>query len=58
MTGVVFPIEAIVCAKGLRDESGLDTRFLESNVYALRAVLDEEFDIVYTSRASCADCAT
>jgi len=50
VTGVDFSGQAIACAEGLRDELGLDARFLESNVYDLRAVLDERFDVVYTSR--------
>jgi SAM-dependent methyltransferase len=50
VTGVDFSGQAIACAEGLRDELGLEARFLESNVYDLRVVLDEKSDVVYTSR--------
>jgi ubiquinone/menaquinone biosynthesis C-methylase UbiE len=50
VTGVDFSGEAIRCAEGLRDELGLDARFVRANVYDLPQVLDEEFDLVYTSR--------
>lgn len=50
VTGVDFSGQAIACAEGLRDELGLEATFLESNVYGLHAILDERFDVVYTSR--------
>lgn len=50
VTGVDFSGEAIRCAEALRDELGLDARFVHANVYDLPNVLPEEFDIVYTSR--------
>lgn len=50
VTGVDFSSEAIACAEALRDELRLSARFLRSNVYDLPGVLQEQFDIVYTSR--------
>jgi len=50
VTGVDFSPESIACAASLRDELDLDARFVCSNVYDLESVLDEQFDIVYTSR--------
>ena len=47
MTGVDFSGQTIAYADGLCGALGLSARFLRSNVYDLRAVLDEEFDIVY-----------
>ena len=48
-TGVDFSDTAIDLARSLNDEVGADTRFIRSNVYDLPDVLDEEFDIVFTS---------
>ena len=48
-TGVDFSDTAIDLARSLNDEVGTDARFIRSNVYDLPAVLDEEFDIVFTS---------
>ena len=48
-TGVDFSDEAIDLARSLNDELGLGTRFIRSNVYDLPEVLDEQFDIVFTS---------
>ncbi|MEI6171804.1 MAG: hypothetical protein WCQ45_04925 [bacterium] len=42
--------EEILAPVEVRDELGVDARFLESNVYGLCAVLDKRFDVVYTSR--------
>ena len=50
VTGVDFSGQAIACAERLRDELGLEARFLESNVYDLTTALDGEFDVAYTSR--------
>jgi hypothetical protein len=47
MPGVDFSAEAIACAECLRDELGLEARFLESNAYDLTTALDGEFDVVY-----------
>ena len=48
-TGVDFSDAAIDLARSLNDELKLDTRFIRSDVYDLPDVLDEEFDIVFTS---------
>lgn len=48
-TGVDFSEKAIAIARELNDEVGLDVRFIESDVYDLPNVLDEEFDIVYSA---------
>ena len=48
-TGVDFSDAAINLARSLNDELGLDARFIHSNVYDLPDVLDEQFDIVFTS---------
>jgi 2-polyprenyl-3-methyl-5-hydroxy-6-metoxy-1,4-benzoquinol methylase len=48
VTGIDFSSEAIRLAKLLADNTGLDAKFIESNIYDLRGVLHDEFDIVYT----------
>ena len=48
-TGVDFSENAIGIARGLNDEVGLDVRFIQSDVYELPNVLDEQFDIVYSA---------
>lgn len=48
-TGVDFSDAAIDLARALNSEIGTDARFIRSNVYDLSDVLDEQFDIVYTS---------
>ena len=48
-TGVDFSDAAIDLARSLNDELGLAARFICSNVYDLPKVLDERFDIVFTS---------
>ena len=48
-TGVDFSGAAIELARSLNDELGLDARFICSNVYDLPEVLDEQFDVVFTS---------
>ncbi len=49
VTGVDFSGKAIEAARRLADELGLAARFIECNVYDLPALLDEAFDLVYTS---------
>lgn len=49
VTGIDFSEEAIIVACGLRDELGLDARFLPANLYGLPERLHEPFDIVFTS---------
>ena len=48
-TGVDFSDAAVDLARSLNDELGLDARFICSNVYDLPDVLDEKFDVVFTS---------
>ena len=48
-TGIDFSDAAIDLARSLNGELGLETRFICSNVYDLPKVLDEQFDIVFTS---------
>jgi ubiquinone/menaquinone biosynthesis C-methylase UbiE len=51
VTGVDFSRAAVELARRVADEIGFaDARFVRSDVYELPSVLDEEFDIVYTSR--------
>jgi SAM-dependent methyltransferase len=49
VTGVDFSKEAVAAARGLADELGIPATFIQSNVYHLPEMLDEQFDIVYTS---------
>jgi len=49
VTGIDFAEEAIDLAKQLNEEMNLDAQFICSNVYDLPNVLDEQFDIVFTS---------
>ncbi len=48
-TGVDFSEAAIDLARSLNDELRLNARFIRSDVYGLPDVLDEEFDVVFTS---------
>ena len=48
-TGIDFSDAAIDLARSLNEDLGLGTRFICSNVYDLPKVLDEQFDIVFTS---------
>jgi len=50
VTGLDFSGESIACAERLRDELGLGARFVQSNIYDARSVLEEAYDIVYTSK--------
>lgn len=49
VTGVDFSDEAIAEARGLAAELGIPAAFVRSDLYRLPDVLDEQFDIVYTS---------
>jgi SAM-dependent methyltransferase len=49
VTGVDFSEAAIDAARSLAGELGIAGRFLRSDVYALPDLLDERFDIVFTS---------
>jgi len=48
VTGIDFSEAAIVEARRFADAAGLDARFILSDLYDAPAVLDEEFDVVYT----------
>ena len=48
-TGVDFSDAAIGRARALNEELGLGVRFINSNIYDLPDVLEEQFDIVFTS---------
>jgi SAM-dependent methyltransferase len=50
VTGVDFSERAIEHARRLQIETGIPARFFHSNVYDLKNVLDEKFDIVYTTQ--------
>nr|WP_319509742.1 class I SAM-dependent methyltransferase [uncultured Draconibacterium sp.] len=49
VTGVDFSEKAIEKARQLNEQLGTDARFIQSDVYKLPEILDEKFDIVYTS---------
>jgi SAM-dependent methyltransferase len=48
-TGMDFSEKAITLAKKLSKQIGVESRFITSDIYKLPEVLDEEFDIVFTS---------
>lgn len=49
VTGVDLSDKAIETARNLAVKCNVDTEFIQSDVYALPEILDEKFDIVYTS---------
>ncbi len=49
VTGIDLSDKAIEAAKNLAKQCGTDTEFIISDVYDLSNVLDQEFDIVYTT---------
>lgn len=49
VTAVDFSEKAIAKAKELNDTVGTNVRFIQSDVYLLEEVLDEQFDVVFTS---------
>lgn len=49
VTGVDFSAEAITLARSLSRETGIEARFVESNIYNLAEMLEGKFDIVFTS---------
>jgi SAM-dependent methyltransferase len=49
VTGVDFSDEAIRLARSLSQETGIEARFICSDIYDLPNALAEEFDIVFTS---------
>jgi SAM-dependent methyltransferase len=48
VTGVDFSPGALAVARDLARDCGIDARFVESELYAIPAVLGPEFDLVYT----------
>ena len=49
VTGIDFSPAAIEAARSLSQQSGVPARFIESDLYGLPQVLDERFDVVFTS---------
>ncbi|UCC79877.1 MAG: class I SAM-dependent methyltransferase [Candidatus Zixiibacteriota bacterium] len=49
VTGIDFSPEAISLARSLSEELNIPARFIETELYNLPKVLDEKFDIVFTS---------
>lgn len=49
VTGIDYSLPAIELARSLADETGIEARFIHTNVYDLPGVLDETFDVVFTS---------
>lgn len=49
VTGIDLSDKAIESAKELAQQCGTDTKFICSDVYSLPEILDQKFDIVYTS---------
>jgi SAM-dependent methyltransferase len=49
VTGVDFSEPAIQQARALAADTGIEARFIASNIYDLPHALDERFDIVFTS---------
>ncbi len=49
VTGVDFSEEAIELARSLSEELQIPARFICSDIYELEQILDEEFDLVFTS---------
>jgi len=49
VTGIDFSSEAIKLAKSLTEKTSLNAKFIRGNIYDLPDILEEKFDIVYTS---------
>ena len=49
VTGIDFSEQAIATARALAEETGIEARFVVSDIYALPDNLDDQFDIVFTS---------
>lgn len=49
VTGVDFSEKAIEKARQLNEQLGTDAQFIPSDIYKLPEILDEKYDIVYTS---------
>lgn len=52
VTGVDFSDEAIALARSLSQELDISARFIQTNIYDLLDILDEQFDIVFTSQGA------
>jgi len=50
VTGIDISAASLKLAKQLADETGLNARFIKSNIYDLKDNLQEQFDVVYTSQ--------
>lgn len=50
--GVDLSEKAIAAARGLATELGSSAQFVQSDLYALDQVLDEQFDVVFTSHGA------
>jgi SAM-dependent methyltransferase len=49
VTGVDFSAEGIAIARDLARKAKIDARFIQSNIYDSPEVLEEKFDVVFTS---------
>jgi SAM-dependent methyltransferase len=49
VTGVDFSSEGVSIARDLAKKAKIDARFIQSNIYNLPDILEEKFDIVFTS---------
>jgi SAM-dependent methyltransferase len=49
VTGVDFSGEGISIARNLAQKANIEAQFIQSNIFDLPDVLDDQFDIVYTS---------
>ena len=49
VTGVDFSGEAIKLANEMKERTRLNAKFIQTNIYELPDILEEKFDIVYTS---------
>ena len=52
VTGADFSDEAIALARSLSQELDISARFIQANIYDLPDILDEQFDIVFTSQGA------
>ena len=52
VTGVDFSRPAVELAADLAGQVGVDARFIEANIYDLPDILDEQFDLVFTSHGT------
>ena len=50
VTGVDFSEQSIACARQLSNELKIPATFIHSNIYDIHAVLEDQYDIVYTSK--------